>query len=48
MNDEAIIQALNILETHTRIPQDATARAEVLAAFAVLHRLTPGGDDAND
>jgi hypothetical protein len=39
MNADAIAQALNILETHTRAPRDPSARAEVLAAFAVLRRL---------
>lgn len=43
----AIAQALKILEGHTRIPRDPVARAEVLAAFAVLHRLTSAGGDAN-
>jgi hypothetical protein len=47
MNASAIAQALRILERNTTTPRDAMARAEVLDAFAVLHRLTlPKDNDA--
>lgn len=40
-------QAISILERNTTTPRDIRERAEVLDAFAVLHRLTSGGDDAD-
>lgn len=43
-----IAQALSILERKTTTPRDAAQRAEVMAAFAVLRRLVPAEENADE
>ncbi|MFD3676054.1 hypothetical protein [Streptomyces sp. NPDC058613] len=42
-----VIQALGILERNTTTPRDDRARAEVLAAFAALRRLTAESENVS-